>query len=424
MSKKVVSASAIFAAMLLLFAFSTPSNAETDKTITFDNLDAVNTSLIAYKNVNDYIDKLGKVSVQPILHISSDAMKRDYSKYLLGAERVSTLWSELVPPNKLNVVLFTENDSNWVDQKQIELTGEWRLDNELQSARIKKYGCNIAGMYLPGVLFFCVKEITVSPGTPEFYPQAHLFSHEYTHFMEMNVKNWMGYVKNTGVGKRNPCWIEEGFATFYGFAAGSNPYGVDGKDRRKFVSELLWSYDDRRNQPHGTLESLIREGKVEETKRLFQMLENTPWPCDETQNAYALGSMAAEALAAVKGQEGMVNFYKSSARTGDWKASFLEVFGISVDNFYEKLTPYLASQYTKSNFIYATPTPSTSASPILTSPTPTPKPTQSTVLPSPSPTASKKIVVSKLITITCIKGKTTKTVTALNPKCPSGYKKK
>ena len=167
MSKKVVSASAIFAAMLLLFALSTPSHAETDKTITFDNLDAVNTSLIAYKNVNDYIDKLGKVSVQPILHISSDAMKRDYSKYLLGAERVSTLWSELVPPNKLNVVLFTENDSNWVDQKQIELTGEWRLDNELQSARIKKYGCNIAGMYLPGVLFFCVKEITVSPGTPE-----------------------------------------------------------------------------------------------------------------------------------------------------------------------------------------------------------------------------------------------------------------
>jgi len=38
-----------------------------------------------------------------------------------------------------------------------------------------------------------------------------------------------------------------------------------------------------------------------------------------------------------------------------------------------------------------------------------------------------KVVVSPTIkntTITCIKGKLTKKVTAVNPKCPSGYKKK
>lgn len=33
-------------------------------------------------------------------------------------------------------------------------------------------------------------------------------------------------------------------------------------------------------------------------------------------------------------------------------------------------------------------------------------------------------VISKKTTITCVKGKTTKKVTAVNPKCPSGYKKK
>lgn len=424
MNKRFARAIAISSSIFLAFSLSASSSAETGKAITYENLDAVNTSLLAYKNVNDYIDKLQKVSTQPVLHISPNAMKRDYPKYLVGLERISTLWSELVPPNKLNVVLFTENDSSWVDQKQIELTGEWKGDNELQSERIKKYGCNIAGMYLPGVLFFCVKERAKSPGTPEFYPQAHLFSHEYTHFMEMNVKNWMGYKNNTSVGKRNPCWIEEGFATFYGFAAGSNPYGVDGKDRRKFVSELLWNYDDRRNQAHGTLEALIREGNVQETKRLFQMLENTPWPCDETQNAYALGSMAAEALVAVNGQEGMVNFYKSSAKTGDWKQSFLEVFGISVDGFYTKLTPYLASQYTKSNFVYATPTPSPSATSALPTPTPSETPQQTIATPSASPLASKITVAPKLITITCVKGKTIKKVKAVSPKCPSGYKKK
>jgi hypothetical protein len=40
------------------------------------------------------------------------------------------------------------------------------------------------------------------------------------------------------------------------------------------------------------------------------------------------------------------------------------------------------------------------------------------------PEAAKKVVSTKKTTITCIKGKTSKKVTAVNPKCPSGYKKK
>jgi len=32
--------------------------------------------------------------------------------------------------------------------------------------------------------------------------------------------------------------------------------------------------------------------------------------------------------------------------------------------------------------------------------------------------------VAKKTTITCVKGKTIKKVTAVNPKCPAGYKKK
>ena len=42
---------------------------------------------------------------------------------------------------------------------------------------------------------------------------------------------------------------------------------------------------------------------------------------------------------------------------------------------------------------------------------------------TPSPSPSAKPVVKKT-TITCVKGKTSKKVTALNPKCPAGYKKK
>lgn len=47
-----------------------------------------------------------------------------------------------------------------------------------------------------------------------------------------------------------------------------------------------------------------------------------------------------------------------------------------------------------------------------------------TPTPSPTPSASSKPVAMKKRSITCVKGKTSKKVTAINPKCPTGYKKK
>jgi hypothetical protein len=44
--------------------------------------------------------------------------------------------------------------------------------------------------------------------------------------------------------------------------------------------------------------------------------------------------------------------------------------------------------------------------------------------PSPSASASAAPVVAKKTSITCVKGKTSKKVAAVNPKCPAGYKKK
>ncbi len=52
---------------------------------------------------------------------------------------------------------------------------------------------------------------------------------------------------------------------------------------------------------------------------------------------------------------------------------------------------------------------------------PAPTPSES---PSAAPTPAAKPVAAKKSTITCVKGKTTKKVTSINPKCPTGYKKK
>ena len=58
-------------------------------------------------------------------------------------------------------------------------------------------------------------------------------------------------------------------------------------------------------------------------------------------------------------------------------------------------------------------------SPVEEKPSPTPSST-----PTPLPMQSPASVVVKKVTITCVKGKVQKKVTSVNPKCPSGYKKK
>ena len=55
----------------------------------------------------------------------------------------------------------------------------------------------------------------------------------------------------------------------------------------------------------------------------------------------------------------------------------------------------------------------------LTQAAPAPTPTA-----TPKATASSKPIAAKKITITCVKGKTSKKVTAIKPKCPTGYRKK
>jgi len=84
--------------------------------------------------------------------------------------------------------------------------------------------------------------------------------------------------------------------------------------------------------------------------------------------------------------------------------------------------PSATSSSTATPTVQANPTPSASNSPI-----PRASATPSTVFakPSPTPSATKAVVkkvITKAKTISCRKGKLTKKVTGINPKCPKGYK--
>jgi hypothetical protein len=80
--------------------------------------------------------------------------------------------------------------------------------------------------------------------------------------------------------------------------------------------------------------------------------------------------------------------------------------------------PYVFVYQTGTTYVsqWALPTPMPSSQPTVT---PTPAVTK-----MPNPTPSPKKSTSSFKSIKCVKGKTTATITGVNPKCPSGFKKK
>jgi len=332
----------------------TPTPTGPSSPITLDNLDPEWTSKIAYSNVLKFAGDQKAVKISSELLLSPTVTDRPYRLYVQGLEDVARALSPIFKDPSFSIVLFTELDSEWIDQTQRKLMGNY-LNNpteQLQSNRLKRSGCNIGGFYLPNIILFCVKKQSeLETSRTASFSAAHAFPHEYFHLAQFTSKEVSSYpVLGTSPlsSKRfRSCWIDEGFATFHGFALGGSR--IDDADKRRLATlkELTLPYDLRRNQNSGTIERLLLQNDPRLVINLYKEVEQSLENCPDTQLAYFLGELAGEALVATFGFEYLNQFHLASGQTGDWKTSFEKIFGIAVDDFYVKMTPYLASQAKK-----------------------------------------------------------------------------
>ena len=337
-------------------ASTSPSPAPTgpSQPITLDNLDPDWTSIVAYSKVREFAKSQQLPNVQSNLILSPTVTERPYKQYIQGLEDIEKVLYPIFKNPKYSIVLFTEQDSEWIDQTQTRLMGNY-LNNptqQLQSYRIKQNGCNVGGFYLPNIILFCVKQQSELDKLPtSSYSAAHAFPHEFFHLTQFTSTDFTSFPvlgTSTLAEKRfRSCWMDEGFATFYGFALGGSQIDPSGNSRLAFLNELTYSYDMHRNQPVGSIKKLLMQNDAKIVTSLYREVEPTIDSCTEVQNAYVFGELAAEALVASFGYESMTQFYLSVGQSGDWKTSFEKVFGLKVEDFYIKLTPYLASQAKK-----------------------------------------------------------------------------
>ena len=110
-------------------------------------------------------------------------------------------------------------------------------------------------------------------------------------------------------------------------------------------------------------------------------------------DVYSIGGLAISLLVSEVGAKKFFEFMSKVGYPKKWEEFFLESFGFSAEDFYKKFSDYHAWYFYENGF---------------------------QVIQSTNYFGSTKTKT----TISCIKGKTTKKVTGVNPMCPGGYKKK
>ena len=246
-------------------------------------------------------------------------------------EKANKLWSAVFTKS-FTVVLFSEKDADWAEQKRLELGGDLPggIPGYLSRPGAKDqciFGFSAVDKTGKPIYFNCVH----SSGN-RYSIADHTAIHEHFHMVQNSL-----YKPNSPI----PLWINEGAPTFFGFALG---YGAT--DRNGKLSEQFYLtaplFDPFGQGPDANrFADWTKNASDQEIVRVFELLEQDPENRD-VLNQYGLGAIAAQALIAVKGIDTYLGFIRDTNRM-DWKSAFLQNYGITPAEFYQKLVPYVRS---------------------------------------------------------------------------------
>jgi hypothetical protein len=273
--------------------------------------------------------------------VTSPKTPREYLKQeqeLL--DKSVALWSKFFTNEKVTIVMFTNEEGEWADQALAIHGGSFpgKLSDEVKKQ--SQFNCNfgfatLAEQGTKPIYYMC----TDLRGRRDV--ERHNTPHEYFHLVQQKLVWSKGF-------QEFPVWLHEGSATFFGNAIGFFPEDKTATKSLKFVQELFWSYDPENTgrQDPQRLANVLKNLTEDDAVRLFEPLEKTQrdgYPSQRYAH-YSLGALATEVLVAVYGFETYMDFLGDFSGYGNWRNSFEKRFGVKVEVFYKKLTPYLKSK--------------------------------------------------------------------------------
>ncbi len=259
-----------------------------------------------------------------------DILKTQYAD---GAK----LWSADFKPTKITILVYNHADKNWAETKYTEITG--RPASNSQIAGCQPTYCGNAS----------ATTFTDSSAKPSIFIEQGLgFAdqglwnrstavHEYSHLYQQSILSDFWNIA--------PYWVVEGAVQFYGEAASYVVFDKDKSTRSGMHTQNTRDFSSWMNSnfPGKSFADVLKENKVENTVKIMKALETSPRNSGQVVGmAYLMGSYATEVLVAVYGQQKFNDFFKSFANSTNYASNFEKTFGISTNDFYAKLTPYLA----------------------------------------------------------------------------------
>ena len=310
----------------------TPEPTGPSSPITFDNLDLKWTTLVARQNLAQDFSKLSQPKSTAIFHIAPNVREdlvTEEKRLIAIAER---MFSGYFSPTKYDIVMYSEKDGTWADQEIANLVNfPPTISKDIAS---NPRECNSAGALINKdggpVYQMCID--TGGRGINDKQTSIH----EYFHLVQFKHSLF-----------DMACWMVEGSATYFGVALGVDGTDSTGKSTTTFLNQLVGQYNPGGPRNGGSA-SKLRE-KLSTDSGLLEVLHALEVKPDQTVDcpslgAYSVGAVVTEALIAVKGYKTYMDFVATFPAKNDWKLEFKKAYGLTPDEFYLKLAPYLRAR--------------------------------------------------------------------------------
>jgi hypothetical protein len=254
---------------------------------------------------------------------------------MTGLNRASSFWSDLYKPQQVFVSYFTEADVDWVDNAVCSQAGYCPTGmNPIISNVIKQDlpNCNsaMATRNKDGVPFFdqCLGTNSNNAKNLQTGP------HEYTHWVQQAYADWGS----------TPNWWTEGSADYFGNTLGAyNGSTVPSQlDEMSYGSSYGWIQQELCPLSNPTIEAITNCFMYTYGGRGVAPGQGQRWTLAHV--SYYMGSLATEAMIAVKGLGTFKNLIKD-LKTSRFDESFKKNYGISTQDFYPKVSKYVLAMY-------------------------------------------------------------------------------
>ena len=311
----------------------TPESTGPSSPITFDNLDTKWTSTVARQNLANELTKLTQPKSAAIYHVGPtvrDDLYSEEKRLLVIAEK---MFSAYYAPITFDVLMYSEKDGIWADQEKSTLSNDtyWSISRDIAN---NPYACNFAGATFTKTGGAMYSMCLDTKGRAINDKQTSI--HEYFHLVQQK------YSLN-----KMACWMVEGSATYFGVALGVDGEDPTGKSTTIFLNQLAGQYNPGGPRNLGSASKLRQKISTDEgAVQVLKDLELNPGRDVDCLSyaAYSVGAIATEALIGARGFKSYMDFVATFPTASDWKLEFKKAYGLTPDEFYLKLAPYLRAR--------------------------------------------------------------------------------